>query len=53
MKKLFAIVTLLATLMAVNIADANFSDEYKAKYPKRVKVETIIRPNGQLAKMIT
>ena len=42
MKKLFAVVTLLATLMAANIADAKFSDEYRAKYPKRVKVETDI-----------
>ncbi len=53
MKKLFTIVTLLATLLAANIADAKFSDEYKAKYPRRVKVETKIRPNGKQAKMIT
>ena len=47
MKKLFAIVTLLATLMAANIADAKFSDDYRAKYPKRVKVETKLEASGK------
>ena len=53
MKKLFAIVTLLATLMVANIADAKFSDEYRTKYPKRVKVEKSIDPNGKPSKMTT
>ena len=46
MKKLFAIVTLMATLMAANIADAKFSDEYRVKYPKRVKVVTMMQASG-------
>ena len=51
--KRIAFIILLASLFFANIADANFSDDYRAKYPKRVKVETKIRPNGQRAKMIT
>ena len=47
MKKLFAIITLIATLMAASIADAKFSDEYRAKYPKRVKVETDMFSSGK------
>lgn len=53
MKKLFAIVTLLATLMATNVADAKFSDEYRAKYPKRVKVETDMFSSGKVYTRIT
>ena len=53
MKKLFAIVTLLATLMAANIADAKFSDEYRAKYPKRVKVVTKMQTSGQIVTDVT
>ena len=53
MKKLFAIITLLVSLLAANAADAKFSDEYRAKYPRRVKVEKSINPNGKLSKMIT
>ncbi len=53
MKKLFTIVTLLATLLAANIADAKFSDNYKAKYPRRVKMEKSINPNGKNSRMIT
>ena len=51
--KRIAILALLCSLFFANIADANFSDEYKAKYPKRVKVETKISPIGQQIKMIT
>ncbi len=47
MKKLFTIVTLLATLLAANVVDAKFSDEYKAKYPRRVKVERRLEPSGK------
>ena len=53
MKKLFAVATLLATLMASNIADAKFSDEYKAKYPKRVKVTTEVASSGRKYTRIT
>ncbi len=49
MKKLFTIVTLLATLLATNIADAKFSDEYKAKYPRRVKTTTTQLPSGRFS----
>ena len=52
MKKLFAIVTLLATLMTANMADAKFSDEYRAKYPKRVKVTTQLKANGKTIKNV-
>lgn len=51
--KRFAIFTLLCCLFFANIADANFGDEYKAKYPKRVKIEKSISPNGKQSKMIT
>ena len=47
MNKLFAMITLVATLMAANIADAKFSDEYRAKYPRRVKVVTDTLSSGQ------
>ncbi len=53
MKKLLTIVSLLATLLAANIADAKFSDDYKAKYPRRVNVEKSINPNGKNSRMIT
>ena len=53
MKKLFAIVTLLATLMTTNIAAAKFSDEYRAKYPKRVKVVTKMEASGRTVTDIT
>ena len=46
MKKLFTIITLMVALLASNIADAKFSDEYKEKYPKRVKTSTYQRKNG-------
>ena len=51
--KRIAILALLSSLFFANIADARFSDEYRAKYPKRVKVETKISPNGQQVKMMT
>ena len=47
MKKLFAIITLLVSLLAANAAYAKFSDDYKAKYPRRVKVETRIEASGK------
>lgn len=53
MKKLFAIITLVVALMVTNMADAKFSDEYKAKYPKRVKVETDMFSSGQTYTRIT
>lgn len=53
MKKLFAIVTLLATLMVINVADAKFSDEYRAKYPRRVKVTTKMDASGKSSTMTT
>jgi hypothetical protein len=40
------IIILLCTLFFANIADAKFSDEYKAKYPKKVKTSTYQRKNG-------
>ena len=40
MKKKIAIAAVLVTLLINNVATANFSDEYKAKYPKRVKITT-------------
>lgn len=47
MKKLFTIITLLAALLVTNMADAKFSDEYKARYPRRVKVETKLEASGK------
>ncbi len=43
-----AIIVLLCSLFFVNIADAKFSDEYKAKYPRRVKVETDMFSSGKI-----
>lgn len=41
MKKIIAIAAaLIAALTISNVAAAKYSDEYKAKYPKRVKVTT-------------
>ena len=51
--KRIAIIMLLCCLFFDSIADAKFSDEYKAKYPKRVKTENSINPNGKQSKMIT
>ncbi len=53
MKKMFTIVTLLAALLAANIADAKFSDEYKAKYPRRVKVTTKMQASGKTVTDVT
>lgn len=39
MKKIFTVITLMVALMIANLADAKFSDEYKARHPKRVKVQ--------------
>ena len=47
MKKAFAIITLLVALLTSNAADAKFSDEYKAQYPKRVKTQKIITDSGR------
>lgn len=48
MKKIIAIVTLLVSLLLSNVAAAKFSDEYKAKYPRRVKTSTTQMTNGQM-----
>ena len=48
MKKIIAIVTLLVSLLLSNVAAAKFSDEYKAKYPRRVKTTTTQMTNGQM-----
>ena len=48
MKKIIAIVTLLVSLLLSNVAAAKFSDEYKAKYPQRVKTTTTQMTNGQM-----
>lgn len=53
MRKLFSIITLMAALMVANMADAKFSDEYKAKYPGRVKVEKKIEATGKTSTMTT
>ncbi len=53
MKKIFTIVTLMVALMAANIADAKFSDEYQAKYPRRVKVTTSQLPSGRMQTTVT
>ena len=52
MKKLFTIITLMVAIMVSNIADAKFSDEYRAKYPKRVKVTTQLNANGKTIKKV-
>lgn len=41
-----SIIILLCLLFFANIADAKFSDEYKARYPRRVKVETKLEASG-------
>ena len=46
MKRLATLI-LLCCLFSSNIADAKFSDEYRAMYPRRVKVETKLEANGQ------
>lgn len=46
MKKLFAVIALMTSLLATNAVDAKFSDEYKAKYPKRVKITKTISATG-------
>lgn len=48
MKKIIAIVALLVSLLLSNVAAAKFSDEYKAKYPRRVKTTTTQMTNGQM-----
>ena len=48
MKKIIAIVALLISLLLSNVAAAKFSDEYKAKYPRRVKTTTTQMTNGQM-----
>ena len=47
MKKLFTVIALMVFLLAANAADAKFSDEYKAKHPRRVKVETRLEASGK------
>ncbi len=49
MKKLFTIITLMVALLTPNMADTKFSDEYRAKYPKRVKTSTYQRKNGTIS----
>ena len=49
MKKIFTVITLMVALMMANMADAKFSDEYKARHPKRVKVQKIITDSGRPA----
>lgn len=46
MKKIFTVITLMVALMIANMADAKFSDEYKAKYPRRVKTTKTISDTG-------
>ena len=48
MKKLFTIITLMVAIMVSNMAEAKFSDEYREKYPRRVKTTTKQLPNGQM-----
>ena len=47
MKKKLVITPLLICMLASNTAAAKYSDEYKAQYPKRVKVETRQLRSGQ------
>ena len=49
MKKILAIVTLLTALLASNVADAKYSDEYKAQHPSRVKTQKTITASGRAA----
>jgi len=51
--KRFAFFILLFCLFFSGIADAKYSDEYRAKYPRRVKVETKLEANGKKATKIT
>lgn len=51
--KRFAILTLLCCLFFANIADAKFSDEYRAKYPGRVKVTKRMDASGKNSTMTT
>lgn len=51
--KRFAILILLCCLFFANIADAKFSDEYRAKYPRRVKVETKFEDTGRKSTKVT
>ena len=46
MRKIFPIV-LMISLLIPSIVNAKFSDEYRAKYPRRVKVTTSLQPSGK------
>jgi len=48
MKRKFTIVALLFSLLLCSTAAAKYSDEYKAKYPKRVKVTTEQARSGKV-----
>ena len=52
MKKKIAFIALLALLFC-NAAAAKYSDEYKAQYPKRVKVTTEQTSSGQKSQKVT
>ena len=40
MKKLFTTILLIAAVLVANVAFAGYCDEYKAKYPNKVKIKT-------------
>lgn len=51
--KRFTIFILLCCLFFPRMADAKFSDEYRAKYPRRVKEETKLEASGKKTTNIT
>lgn len=53
MKKKIAIAATLIAMMICNVATARYSDDYRAKNPKRVKVTTDRMSNGRLATKTT
>ena len=50
MKKLFTVITLMIVLLASNIADAKFSDEYRKAHPRNVKTWTDQLKSGKMSK---
>ena len=51
--KRFAMLVLIFTLLLSAVAEAKFSDGYKAKYPRRVKVETVMNGSGKQVTDVT